>query len=315
MKVSIPTLALICGMVAWLASRTVDGGVGAASNHKGFDVSNAIVPADQIVSGGPPPDGIPSIDKPKFMSQRMVSYLQENDEVLSVTLGGETRAYPLRILVWHEIVNDQIKGVPIAVTYCPLCGTAMAFSREVEGRKLTFGVSGLLYQSDVLMFDRETRSLWSQLGTQSVAGKLVGATLEWIPTEQMTWKSWQQKYPGSKVLSILTGSARNYSSQPYADYETNPQVMFPVPTHRTELPEKAWVLGTIVNGEAKAYPLAQMPPREGIRDVLGDVEIIVAYDPVTRHATVQEAETGELIPSVKVYWFAWQAFYPQTRLW
>lgn len=143
----------------------------------GFQLDNAVIDVEQIRRGGPMPDGIPSIDKPRFTAARRVNYLQDSDMVIGYTANNVTRAYPLRILIWHEIVNDTVGGRPVAIVYCPLCGTAMVFDRTYGKETLTFGVSGLLYQSDVLMFDRETKSLWSQLGIHSVAGDYAGTEL------------------------------------------------------------------------------------------------------------------------------------------
>jgi len=141
-----------------------------AQVRNGFDLSNALVPVEEIHAGGPPRDGIPSIDEPRFQPAGEIRFLSDSDLVFGVGEGRDRRAYPLRILVWHELVNDVVGGRPLVISYCPLCGTAMAFDRRVRGRTLTFGVSGLLYQSDVLMYDRETESLWTQLGMEGVSG-------------------------------------------------------------------------------------------------------------------------------------------------
>jgi hypothetical protein len=280
----------------------------------GFDVSNAIIPQEEILRGGPPRDGIPAIDKPRFTTAEAAAFMQSDDQVISVTMAGETRAYPLRILVWHEIVNDQIGGHSFAVTYCPLCGTAMVFDRQLGERTLSFGVSGLLYNSDVLMYDRETESLWSQLGMIAVSGPLVETPLEWLPSEQLTWVAWRELNPDGMVLSTETGHARDYGRLPYAGYEESPEIFFPVPEHRTELPRKAWVLGIVQDGQAKAYPLEKLPAREPVTDHLNRKSIQIYYDPSTQLARITD-ENGRVIPSVRSYWFAWQAFYPKTELW
>lgn len=289
--------------------------IAAGEGPNGFDVSNATIPVDEILSGGPPRDGIPSIDDPEFIAPATADYMLPADEVLSMTIGEEARAYPLRILVWHEIVNDELAGKPIAVTYCPLCGTAMVFSRSIGGRTLDFGVSGLLYQSDVLMYDRQTGSLWSQLGMAAVAGPLVDTKLNWLPAEQLTWAAWKKKYPQGKVLSTKTGFPRSYSGEAYAHYHQSPGTMFPVPSHRTELPKKDWVAGIVVDGVAKAYPIRLLPANETMRDNLNDTEIDILYDPSSRQVNVRRHADGEALPVVKVYWFAWQAFYPETGFW
>ncbi|MEA2068370.1 MAG: DUF3179 domain-containing protein [Verrucomicrobiota bacterium] len=286
-------------------------GVAAADRFNGFDLSNAVIPVREIRSGGPPRDGIPSIDHPKFISSGAADYMRDTDEVLSVTVGEETRAYPLRILVRHEIVNDQIAGQPIAITYCPLCGTAMVFSRQVEGRTLDFGVSGLLYQSDVLMYDRQTESLWSQLAMSSVSGPLVNARLRWLPSEQLTWSAWKAKYPQGKVLSTKTGFPRDYSGTAYVRYKQSPGTMFPVPSYRTELPKKEWVIGVLVDGIPRAYPLRALAENKTVLDH----PLEITYRTNSLLAEVWNSERDEMLPVVKVYWFAWQAFYPDTVLW
>ena len=281
----------------------------------GFNLTNARVERAAILRGGPPRDGIPAIHEPRFVDAANVDYLEAADEVLSFTHGGHTRAYPLRILVWHEIVNDELAGRPIAVTYCPLCGTAMVFDRRVGDRVLTFGVSGLLYQSDVLMYDRETESLWSQLGREAVTGEFAGTELRWLAAEQMTWTAWRAKYPEGVVLSTETGFVRNYQQLPYAGYETSPELIFPVPERRPELPRKAWVLGVVIAGHARAYPLQDLPAGQTVADTVNGRPLQLLHDPAARQVRVTDADRGELIPSVRAYWFAWQAFYPDTTLW
>ncbi len=182
----------------------------------GFDVSNATIPKSEILRGGPPRDGIPSIDEPKFLSVLDSDYLRDGDQIFGFVEKGDARAYPLRILVWHEIVNDTVGGRPIAVTYCPLCGTCMVFDRRTDEGELTFGVSGLLFNNDVLMYDRQTESLWSQLKMEAVAGPQVGQKMRWLASEQMTWAAWKERYPDSKVLSRESGYGGNYLSSPYA---------------------------------------------------------------------------------------------------
>jgi hypothetical protein len=283
------------------------------SSFNGFNVSNASIPTSEILSGGPGRDGIPSIDNPRFTRPSAANFMLPEDLVVSVTIGGKTRAYPLRILAWHEIVNDELGGQAIAVTYCPLCGTAMVFNRQIGERTMSFGVSGLLHYSDVLMYDRETESLWSQLAMKSIAGPLVNTQLEWLASEHLTLAAWREKYPQGEVLSAQTGARRNYSGTAYAGYEQSMDTMFPVPTHRAELPKKAWVVGVIVDGVARAYPLRSLPSNTTVKDQVNDVAVEITFDPVSQQALVKRG--GEVIPSVNVYWFAWQAFYPRTGLW
>jgi hypothetical protein len=223
----------------------------AAVAQNEFDLSNAILPRNEILPGGPPRDGIPAIDQPRFIKPAEVNFLRDDDSVLSVKIDNEVRAYPLRILVWHEIVNDQIGDHAIAVTYCPLAGAGLVFDRQVNARKLSFGVSGLLYQSDLVMYDRETESLWPQIAMKAVSGAQGGAELHWLPGEEMTWRAWREAHPDGKVLSTQTGHARDYSENAYTSYEHSGETMFPVKWSRQELSKKSWIVGTVINRQAK----------------------------------------------------------------
>lgn len=285
-----------------------------AQQRNGFDLSSTTIPTSEILGGGPPRDGIPSIDAPKFIRPDAATFMRDDDIVLSLTRGATTRAYPLRVLVWHEIVNDAIGGEAVAVTYCPLCGTGIVFDRDIGGKVRSFGVSGLLFQSDVLMYDRQRESLWSQLKMESVSGPDAGTKLRWLPSEHLTWKAWKTKYPGGEVLSTDTGHRRNYDGAAYADYFASDKTMFPVPKTRSEFPNKTWVLGLIVGGKAKAYPVEKMPDGKAIADTLGGEEVSVTFHQAERRPEVRDAK-GQPLPGVMVFWFAWQAFYPGTEIW
>jgi hypothetical protein len=237
--------------------------------------------------------------------------MQSEDLVVSVTIGDKTRAYPLRILVWHEIVNDELAGQPIAVTYCPLCGTAMVFKRQVGNRTLSFGVSGLLHNSDVLMYDRQTDSLWSQLAVKAVSG----------PQVTPNSKARSEHRPGrrGRKASARRGALRtnriaaNYSGSAYASYE---QSRHDVPcANASRRAAERLGRGVIVDGVARAYPWKSLPPGKTVRDEVNSAALEITFHPVSQLTEVRRAESGELLPSVKVYWFAWQAFYPQTGLW
>lgn len=280
----------------------------------GFKLTDLRIELDAIKSGGPPRDGIPSINKPKFISPAKAGFMKDDDIVLSFTEGKVTRAYPLRVLVWHEIVNETIDGRPILVTYCPLCGTAMIFDRTVKGKVRNFGVSGLLYQSDVLMYDRESESLWSQLEMQAVSGTLSGTELEWLPSRQMTWKAWKAQHPDGEVLSTDTGHKRDYGANAYAAYFRSGDTLFPVPKTREDLPQKDWVVGVIANGEAMAFPV-ELLAKHRKAELRGSKGVVrVSYDPDSRLAIATGGD-GKTMPTVTVFWFAWQAFNPETSVW
>lgn len=285
-----------------------------AQSRNGFDLSNTTIPSAEILRGGPPRDGIPAIDHPIFVAPPMVDYLRDDDLVISFVRGGVARAYPLRILVWHEIVNDVINGERVVVTYCPLCGTAMVFSAEAGGEQRRFGVSGLLYQSDVLMYDRETESLWSQLAMRAVSGPAAGTQLTWLPSDHLTWKAWRETYPTGEVLSPDTGYKRNYSETAYASYFSSGSTLFPVPQTRAELPNKEWVLGVLIDGHAKAYAVNELPDGQPVRDLVNGTYLTILWNSAARRPSVRNDE-GTLLPSVMAFWFAWQAFYPETELW
>ena len=285
-----------------------------AQSINGFDLSTALIDVDDILQGGPPRDGIPSIDKPVFVSTRAVDYLRDDDIVVGLVFDGKARAYPLRILIWHEIVNDTFADANVAVTYCPLCGTSMVFSRDINGKTRTFGVSGLLYQSDVLFYDREDESLWSQLGMKAVTGTQAGTALKWLPSEHLTWAAWREEYPQGEVLSPDTGYRRNYDDSPYASYFASDQLMFPAPLRRRELSNKERVVGVLVDGNAKAYALKDLPSGQVVQDRVGGRPLQVLYDAERQHPQITD-ESGKVIPTVVAFWFAWQAFYPDTGLW
>jgi len=175
-------------------------------------------PAD-IIPGGPPPDGIPAIDHPRFLRTAQVTFLSASEPVLALQIGADARAYPVQILIWHEIVNDTVAGVPVAVTYCPLCNSAIAYDRRAAGRVLSFGTSGDLYDSNLVMYDRQTQSLWVQFTGQAVAGVLTGHQLPPYPMQTVSWGAWRAAHPHGWVLSRDTGYSRPYGTNPYPGYD------------------------------------------------------------------------------------------------
>ena len=284
--------------------------------RNGFQYTNALIPTSEIRSGGPPRDGIPALSDPSFVSQfEAASYMQDDDVVISVTHDNETRAYPFRILNWHEIVNDQIGNLHFAATYCPLCGTAIVFDRKVNNRILTFGVSGLLYLDNVLMFDRQTESLWSQLFLQSVTGSQFGTPLTFVPSDQMLYKSWRERFPKGSVLSNSTGHNRNYNVDPYADYFQDPDPLFPVGDIRNDLEPKAWVFGVLVDDFPIAFARDQLPSGQLLEETVNGKQITILYDEPSQNIQVTDPQTGQQLTGLWSFWFAWQAFHPTTDLW
>ncbi|MDT8364389.1 MAG: DUF3179 domain-containing protein [Nitrosomonas sp.] len=285
-----------------------------AASMNGFALDGALIPESEIFSGGPPKDGIPSLDSPVFIKAAQAHFLNNTDRVLALTRHGISKAYPLRILNWHEIVNDRFGDEGIIITYCPLCGSGTASEAKVNGRHLQFGVSGLLYNSDVLMYDRQTQSLWSQILSQAVTGPMKGAELPAVPVVHTTWGDWRTRHPDTLVLSQETGFNRNYGANPYDGYERDSSIMFPVRFRAEGYHPKEQVLGLIVNGKAKAYPFVELAKGSGmVDDLLGNHRIQVKYNHAHQSAEAFD-EKGTLLPGVVLFWFAWYAFHPQTDI-
>ena len=281
---------------------------------KGFDLSNSSIPVDKIVDGGPPRDGIPSIDKPNFLKPDKVDFLDPSDRILGVTYNYISKAYPVKILNWHEIVNDYFGKKPVVVTYCPLCGSGMAFNAHIEGEDRTFGVSGLLYNNDVLLYDRQSESLWSQIMGEAVSGPLKGTEMEYIQTTHTTWKKWKQMNPYSQVLSKETGYTMNYEENPYGNYEKQERIVFPSESSDDRYHPKAWTLGIEVDGKYKAYPFEELKKTDGtFHDTFAGKEFTIEYNKEHRYAVVKTPDNEEY-PSVVMYWFAWTSFHPDTEV-
>lgn len=234
-----------------------------------------IVPLDKIKSGGPPKDGIPSIDNPKFVSAQEATFVSNDDLVIGLQLNGETRAYPLSIMVWHEIVNDRLGDTPVAVTYCPLCFTNQVFERKINGVEVEFGTSGKLYNSNLVMYDRHTDSQWSQALETAITGEMAGHELKRIPFDVIKWSDWKSLYPDTLVLSTDTGYARPYGSDPYGDYYTDSRVIFPVENSDDRLHPKEIILGFDDHNTHKAYKLADLESKKIVNDQINDKKLLL----------------------------------------
>jgi len=257
-------------------------------------------------------DGIPAIDSPRFLPAKAAGDLKPKDQVLGLRLNGQAKAYPIAILNWHEIVNDRFGDTPVAVTYCPLCGTGMAIRAEAGGQPLKFGVSGLLYNSDVLLYDRQGESLWSQIGRRAISGPHKGQRLEAIPLEHTTWADWRARRPDTLVLSRDTGQARDYDRNPYAGYDQERGLYFPVRFKAQGYHPKERVLGLESDGRFKAYPFAELAKTGGeVRDRTGNRWVAVRFDAERGNARAADSN-GEPLPGVVGFWFAWYAFHPDT---
>lgn len=232
--------------------------------------------------------------------------------VVGISWQGGARAYPLAILVWHELVNDAVGGRPILVSYCPLCGTAIAFDRRVAGRERRFGVSGLLYRSDLLMFDRETDSLWSQISAEAVTGPSRGQRLAQVRSKVRRWGDWKAAHPETTVLSANTGHSRRYGRQPYGDYGSSRRLLFPVPVDERYHPKMRTVGLRLADGTARAYPLAEVARAGGsVVEEFAGRSVAIRFDADSQSFEVEAPESVEVIEG---FWFAWAAFHPDTTV-
>lgn len=240
--------------------------------------------AEEILWGGVRKDGIPALQDPKTVPADKASFLADSENVFGMTIRGEARAYPQRILDWHEMANDSLAGEPFALSYCTLCGSAIAYgTRLSDGRVLRFGSSGLLYRSNKLMYDDATLSLWSNLTGEPVAGSLVGKgiVLGMLPVTVSTWGKWRRLHPGTTVVSLDTGQRRDYSpGAAYGRYFASPELMFPVwkRDDSTGLERKSWIFALRSGAAAKAYPLDRLFRERVVNDVLGGRRLVLVAD-------------------------------------
>jgi hypothetical protein len=243
------------------------------------DFSKHSVPYSEILSGGPPKDGIPSIDEPKFQSTSEADeWLADREPVVFVQVGDDARAYPIQILMWHEIVNDVVGGEPLMVSFCPLCNTAIAFKRTFDGVVLDFGTTGRLRFSNLIMYDRQTETWWQQATGDAIAGEHTGAQLEFYPAAIISWKDFKTQYSDGKVLSRDTGRPRDYGRNPYFGYDDINQTPFLFRGETPgQLPPMARVLTVDLNGEATAYPYDVLSEVSVVNDTVGGEAIAVFW--------------------------------------
>ena len=223
-----------------------------------IDQGDFTVPRERVISGGVPKDGIPALTDPKHIAAREADFLKPDDRVIGVESDGVARAYPLAIINYHEIVNDRVGEMSLAVTYCPLCDSVAVFDRHTKLGDRDFGVSGMLYNSNVLMYDRGggRESLWSQIMAEGVSGPGGNVPLKALPVELTTWKDWLERHPETTVLSLDTGHARDYDRNPYGTYFESDDLMFSVKPLDSRLPKKTKVLGVWTADGTRAYPLS-----------------------------------------------------------
>lgn len=304
---------------------------------------------EEITWGGVRKDGIPSLDNPDLVVASDAEYLRDDDLVFGVAINNDVRAYPLRIMGWHEMFNERIGGVPVALAYCTLCGSGILFETEIEGREkpLIFGSSGFLYRSNKLMFDRETHSLWNQFTGLPVVGPLVGSgiALKQRPVVITSWKEWKSTHPDTWVLSLDTGHQRDYGSGVvYSNYFSSPDLMFPAQVDQSKHRQKDYVFAVRQFGAARAWPLSAFANTPVINDAIAGTNLVLVGDPQTRSVRAYErgammfdgsgndlksgngtvwkmtedalqAPDGSTLPRVAghiAYWFAWNNYLGDT---
>lgn len=277
----------------------------AAGESWATDFSRHTVPLDEIVSGGPPKDGIPALDNPRFQSvEEADEWLADQDPVAVVRLEGEARAYPLQILIWHEIVNDEVGGVPVSVTFCPLCNTTLAFNRVFDGKVLDFGTTGRLRHSDMVMYDRQTESWWQQATGEGIVGEYAGRKLSFIPAPVLSWEEVKERLPGSLVLSRDTGHRRPYGQNPYAGYDSRrgPMASFFRGRKDDRLPPMERVVALESAGSPLAIPFSVMQEKRVLAISREADPWVVFWAPGTSSALdAAEIPQGRDVGSTAVY--------------
>ncbi|MDA1060434.1 MAG: DUF3179 domain-containing protein [bacterium] len=293
-------------------SKTIVKDVGLQNDFEGAKIKESAL-LDGCFTGK---DCIPSIENPKFQSVEAANlWLNDEDMVFAIEYKGVQRAYPQRILNWHEIVNDEIAGDPIAITFCPLCGSALAFERKVDGVITELGVSGKLHNSDLVMYDRYEGNLWQQITGEGIVGPaaLRNEILTQVPISTTTWGQWKKEFPSTEVLSTDTGYSRDYSAYPYGTYESDDDLYFQVGSLNDSIQIKTPIYGIEVDGSSKAYTREALLRDGKIKEKLGGINIqIELLDSGEIKAT--NLDSGEPIIPIRLFWFAWASFHPDTEL-
>lgn len=320
---AIVALALLTSSLAW-----ADPGRWKREWGK-TDFSKTTVDFSEIISGGPPKDGIPSIDNPKFLPAAKVDTLGENEPVIRFEINGELRGYPLQVLTWHEIVNDTVGGVPVAVTYCPLCNSAIVFERVVDGEPTTFGTTGKLRNSDMVMYDRATESWWQQFTGEGIVGVQTGTQLKMLPARVVSFSEFKSEAPDAPVLVPNNARVRRYGQNPYAGYDSAPVPFL----YRGSMPEGIEPMVRVVvvrDGELK--PIAISLPllrekgemnldgitlewRDGVNSALDRATIADGRDvgSVRTYRTGTDGQKQDLVHDI-TFAFAFHAFHPDQPI-
>ncbi|MDH3693465.1 MAG: DUF3179 domain-containing protein [Gammaproteobacteria bacterium] len=252
----------------------------------------------EILSGGPPKDGIPAIDNPTFVSSREAQqWLDPLEPVIAVNIGGTARAYPIQILMWHEIVNDTLAGTPLSVTFCPLCNASLVFDRRVDDKLIDFGTTGKLRKSDLVMYDRQTESWWQQFTGEGIVGEMTGVKLKRIPAQIIAYEDFVKAFPAGDVLSHDTGFSRAYGRNPYSGYDRIGQNPFLYDGEVDKrLPAMERVINITVNNADKIYPFSAFDEKPVINDIVNETSVVL----FSRKGTYSALDKGVIAESRKV---------------
>ncbi|MCF6214103.1 MAG: DUF3179 domain-containing protein [Flavobacteriaceae bacterium] len=346
----VATIAISCsggssGNVSSVGNNSNNGG--SSSNS-----SNWLIPINQVKDGGPGKDGIPSIDSPIFANANTdnINFINDTDLIIGIVKDGVTKAYPHFILDWHEVVNDNLNGNFTTISYCPLTGTSFGWKSKSNGSKTSFGVSGLLYNANLILYDRKTDSNWSQLRLEAVNGTLIGNKPTLVNVVETNWRTWKSLYPNTQILTTNTGFSRNYDRYPYGDYKTNQDFfIFEVSPLNNALPHKERVYAIMTNTKSVVYRFQNFSNGKALKQsfegkdylVVGNADLINSFELNTSQASlnytfsfnnseafftddegntwdvfgkaISGPRTGEHMKgakSVVSYWFAIAAFYP-----
>jgi len=285
------------------------------------DFSKSAVEFSEIISGGPPKDGIPAIDNPQFKPVSHVDNLDAEEPVISLHLNGQAKAYPLHIMMWHEIVNDEIGGTPVTVTYCPLCNSAVVFDRRVNGKTLDFGVSGKLRHSDMIMYDRQTESWWQQFVGRGIIGEMAGVELKSLPARVVPFSTFKNNFQEGKVLAAPDSSARRYGENPYVKYDSSDNPFLykgrydgpgqPL-SYVVAVGKEAWLLEDLRKAGTIKHENLRLEWQEGMRSALDESQISQSRD-IGFVRVQKKTQDGQYedTPYDTTFAFAFKAFHPE----
>ena len=276
----------------------------------GFDdTTKKTVPLEKLMQGCPTRDCIPSIDNPKYIAADKADHVGDDDLVITLAYKGEHFAFPTKILDHHEIVNDTFAGVPLAITWCPLCGSAVGIERSISGSVTEFGVSGVLYNSDLVLYDRASETLWDQIEAKGIVGPRTDERLTLVPVSMSKWSKWRGKHPDTLVLSTDTGFDKDYTGDRFAEYRESTRLFMPVSATSERLHAKTVVYGFDLDAGEIAYTddLLAVPYTH---EFAGE-ETVVS---ISEDGTVAMLRDGETHYPIRLFWFAWYTFHPETEL-